>query len=271
MERLEKAGFLESFWEDPQAAADEGRSRRRFYRVTLAGETALAKHRTDHASTPNLRPPAGHRMSGMRTMPRSAGFVRAWVRLYTAGLPPSLREARREEIDADLCEQAHQEAVELAPSLTTHVLFRWILGLPDDLLWRLAHLGARDPDTADNALIEAKSHRTLAIVTGAVATLLIAVLVALAVTMELEYQRQTDYGLIADADFVLSIACPVGLGSIIVGFRSMCRTPLVGAILVSFGSLALAVMFWWLIVPGLIAISLSIYAFRRARRIQSGE
>lgn len=40
--RLEKAGFLESFWEDPYAAADENRPRRRLYNVTPAGERALA-------------------------------------------------------------------------------------------------------------------------------------------------------------------------------------------------------------------------------------
>ena len=60
LERLEKAGFLESFWEDPQIAADEGRPRRRFYKVTMAGETALAKHRTERVrATPSLRPERG--------------------------------------------------------------------------------------------------------------------------------------------------------------------------------------------------------------------
>lgn len=58
--RLEKAGFLDSVWEDPQIAADEGRPRRRSYRVTVAGETALAKHHTEQApSRPNLRPERG--------------------------------------------------------------------------------------------------------------------------------------------------------------------------------------------------------------------
>ena len=40
--RLEDAGLLASTWEDPQAAAAEGRPRRRFYEVTGAGERALA-------------------------------------------------------------------------------------------------------------------------------------------------------------------------------------------------------------------------------------
>jgi PadR family transcriptional regulator, regulatory protein PadR len=43
LDRLERAGHLRSRWEDPQLAADEGRPRRRFYRVTLTAENALAE------------------------------------------------------------------------------------------------------------------------------------------------------------------------------------------------------------------------------------
>ena len=41
LERLERMGYVTSRWEDPQAAADEGRPRRRFYQVTAVGEQAL--------------------------------------------------------------------------------------------------------------------------------------------------------------------------------------------------------------------------------------
>jgi len=41
LERLEKRGYLASRWEDPMVAAEEGRPRRRFYRVTVVGETAM--------------------------------------------------------------------------------------------------------------------------------------------------------------------------------------------------------------------------------------
>jgi PadR family transcriptional regulator PadR len=51
LERLERAGFLESRWEDPLIAAGEGRPRRRFYRITLAGEGALAQATNDAAET----------------------------------------------------------------------------------------------------------------------------------------------------------------------------------------------------------------------------
>jgi len=43
LDRLERAGHLASRWEDPQVAADDGRPRRRFYRLTLTGETALVE------------------------------------------------------------------------------------------------------------------------------------------------------------------------------------------------------------------------------------
>jgi DNA-binding PadR family transcriptional regulator len=43
--RLERAGLLDSRWEDPHVAADEGRPLRRLYRVTADGEAALEKER----------------------------------------------------------------------------------------------------------------------------------------------------------------------------------------------------------------------------------
>ena len=42
LDRLERAGYLASRWEDPQLAADDGRPRRRHYRVTMSGEAAHA-------------------------------------------------------------------------------------------------------------------------------------------------------------------------------------------------------------------------------------
>jgi PadR family transcriptional regulator PadR len=47
LDRLERAGYLASRWEDPLIAARDGRPRRRFYRVTLDGEGALAQAISD--------------------------------------------------------------------------------------------------------------------------------------------------------------------------------------------------------------------------------
>lgn len=51
LDRLERAGFLESRWESPQLAADAARPRRRFYRVTAVGEAALTQARAADAAT----------------------------------------------------------------------------------------------------------------------------------------------------------------------------------------------------------------------------
>ena len=47
LHRLEQAGFVESFWEDPRLALKQGRPTRRFYRVTAAGEQALAQAKAE--------------------------------------------------------------------------------------------------------------------------------------------------------------------------------------------------------------------------------
>jgi len=54
LDRLERAGLLESRWEDPLIGAGEGRPRRRYYRLTLAGEGAFAQA-TDEVGEVPLR------------------------------------------------------------------------------------------------------------------------------------------------------------------------------------------------------------------------
>lgn len=61
LDRLEQRGYLASRWEDPNRAAEDGRPRRRFYRLTIVGEKALADAR------------AADRTSGLR---RTAAAVR---------------------------------------------------------------------------------------------------------------------------------------------------------------------------------------------------
>jgi PadR family transcriptional regulator PadR len=57
LDRLERATLLTSRWEDPREAADAGRPRRRFYRLTTAGEAALADARgTDPAVVRDAQP-----------------------------------------------------------------------------------------------------------------------------------------------------------------------------------------------------------------------
>jgi PadR family transcriptional regulator, regulatory protein PadR len=53
--RLEREGFLGSRWEDPSVGAAESRPRRRFYRLTLEGEGALAEARASAPATGTSR------------------------------------------------------------------------------------------------------------------------------------------------------------------------------------------------------------------------
>ena len=56
--RLEREGYLASRWEDPHAAAVDARPRRRFYRLTLEGEAAVADARRVGREAPKSRPAA---------------------------------------------------------------------------------------------------------------------------------------------------------------------------------------------------------------------
>ena len=64
--------------------------------------------------------------------------VRSWTRFYTWRVAPSLREARRAEIESDLWEHFHADG--RAPTLSLEIAGRLILGIPDDVRWRIEHV-----------------------------------------------------------------------------------------------------------------------------------
>jgi hypothetical protein len=70
---------------------------------------------------------------------RSAtGAVRAWTQLYTWRLEPSVRDARRAEIQSDLWEQLNAERA--GPTLPLRIVSRLVLGITDDMRWRIEHV-----------------------------------------------------------------------------------------------------------------------------------
>ena len=68
-------------------------------------------------------------------------LARAWVRIYTSGMPPAVGDARRAEIESDLWEQRHEEQARRRRALSTafRLLGRVLRGVPSDLSWRLEH------------------------------------------------------------------------------------------------------------------------------------
>lgn len=84
-------------------------------------------------------------------------LVRGWVELYTRGLPPAVRAARRDEVEDDLwCQHDEADGIGRSPrSLAGEILLRLLLGMPSDLTWRTSQTGAigqarpeRSPSTA---------------------------------------------------------------------------------------------------------------------------
>jgi len=63
LDRLERSGHLESRWEAPDYAAEAARPRRRFYRITAAGERALADARAADPQAVRRAAPAGARVT----------------------------------------------------------------------------------------------------------------------------------------------------------------------------------------------------------------
>jgi hypothetical protein len=99
-----------------------------------------------------------------------AALVRGWVDLYTRGLPPAVRAARREEVDDDLWCQ-HDEAIAIGRSgrsLSSEILLRFLLGMPADLSWRASQSGgpARTPHE-ESPSMAARVVGLLAIIGGA--------------------------------------------------------------------------------------------------------
>jgi hypothetical protein len=64
----------------------------------------------------------------------AANLARLWTRVYTSGLDPVLREARRAEIESDLWE-SQQDA-----DARAQILPRLVAGILDDILWRVTHV-----------------------------------------------------------------------------------------------------------------------------------
>lgn len=69
---------------------------------------------------------------------RSVSVIRAWVALYTRGLPEPLAQARRAVIDGDLWDEAEAARwLDETSGLPRRRWSRWVRGLPADISWRL--------------------------------------------------------------------------------------------------------------------------------------
>ncbi len=75
----------------------------------------------------------------------TTAIVRAWVWLYTIGLPRELRETRRTEIESDLWEHENDARDNGTPPVIAamEIVLRALIGVPHDLSWRFEAIQTR--------------------------------------------------------------------------------------------------------------------------------
>ena len=71
---------------------------------------------------------------GSTTLRTAVRVARLWTRVYTLGMPAELRAARLTEIESDLWECQHDPG---RPARPAEMIARVLLGIPDDILWRM--------------------------------------------------------------------------------------------------------------------------------------
>lgn len=107
-------------------------------------------------------------------------------------------------------------------------------------------------------------------IVGVVAAIALGWLLVNTVLGEIAHQRQADVAYYIGQGVMFSFYAPVAIAAVGGGFLFMRKAPMLCALLVTTGSMALGILLFWLLIPILAAIGLSVYAYRRARRMQAG-
>ena len=201
-------------------------------------------------------------MSG--TVALAIGVTRAWVRLYTSGLQPLVRESRRAEIDSDLWEHGRLAELVREPPLRTakEMLARAVLGMLSDITWRVqAGLSARSDRSIK--MREPMTMRALVLLGLAVASFPVVTGFMRVIGIGGDWDDatlRTVFGL-------LWMTAGITIGS---GLLLSPRRPSLGIGLVVAGTVAISVMWFWLFIItiplGLALIGIAYFRGRPALR-----
>ncbi len=76
-------------------------------------------------------------------LPIVSSMVRAWVWVFTLGLPAQVRNDKRAEMQSELWEHRRDAGAEgYGPdAVALHMLLRFLMGMPGDVVWRLGQPG----------------------------------------------------------------------------------------------------------------------------------
>lgn len=169
-----------------------------------------------------------------------------WVWLYTAGMPRSLGDERRTELQNDQWEFMHAERTLITPNL----LSRFLLGVPDDVLWR-ASLGRGGFSR------ESIGELALAALVGICLLVLQPVALFLAVNPELARHEGSFYFVLA-----ASAAAFAGLSLRAMSYNASC-------VALASSALALALALWWTVTAPILAVATCAWIALRSSRRQT--
>ncbi len=189
-----------------------------------------------------------------------------WTRVYTAGLPAELAQARRRELESDIWEhQAFDRAAGENPADTGfEILMRMLLGVPADLLWRRS--------------VSVQTRRAAAPITklkgepGVVTKLLapVATVFTVLVGLFLLYNG-VGIGFFEHFDFFSASEIVAGL-CLIAGVLLVSRSPRAGTTLVIVGALGAALIHYWMLAIGLpIAVVIIVGSLARTGTFRRGD
>ena len=199
-------------------------------------------------------------------------FIRSWAWLYTLGLTLEMKHQRRAEIDADIWDHSH--ASHLYGS-TSSVLLRCLRGIPDDLFWRFS--GA---ETSRGPKKEGLAMRqfTMQSKSGRATILLLAALIVATIAFIVPYNSWYNDPARVDMGFsdivwpwvILGVPLLASGALLTLGGLALARRlPWLGAMLFIAGMWMVALLFYWLTVPFVIAGVASLFAVWRARKLTS--
>ena len=195
-------------------------------------------------------------MSALRL---AVGLTHTWVRLYTRGLPPKPREARRAELESDLWEHVNER--EHRPAATAlEIAVRLLAGVPADLSWRLEHRSRKRRPArlveGSRAMIAAVKRNGMIVLSG----LLGAYYLAMGITVPLG----GDWGSTGE---LAAYGAMVGLGGVLVfaGLWASGRAPRLAGVSLAVGAALGAAMTFWLIVTPALALLVIVWVVMRRR------
>jgi hypothetical protein len=185
------------------------------------------------------------------------------VRLYTCGLPPDVRTARRAELESDVWEHLHDHDGRRQSAVALEIVRRTAAGVPADVAWRLEHRGARRLHTHARSrvmLANVKKHGMVALA-GALALWLLFVAV-MAPFVDDDWDATG-----AEKAALASLSALAGL-LVVAGLIGRARGSRGWRYVLAAGALVAGVLNWWAIVPSVAALAILIWLFapRHLRR-----